>query len=299
MAGKRQALGKGLNALLTDATTDVSGRNPVPINAVAEIDINDIEANPFQPREKFDENELEELVDSIKMHGVIQPVTVRKIGYGKYQLISGERRTRASIRAGLKKIPAYVRVADDQAMLEMSLIENIHREDLNSIEIAISYKRLIEECNLIQEDVAKRIGKNRTTVTNYLRLLKLPEEVQLALKDKKISMGHARSIINIDDKGRQIDILNKIIEHELSVRETEELAKDFKEFEEDKKDNQKFRSKQENQFKNWEHHLSEIYGTKVKIRDKKEGKGEIIISFNSEDELKKITSLIKEAQSAE
>jgi ParB family chromosome partitioning protein len=295
MSAKRQALGKGLNALLADSNTDVTGRNPVPLNNVAEIPINEIEANPFQPRETFRDEELEELVESIKVHGIIQPVTVRKVGRGKYQLISGERRTRAAIRAGLTMIPAYVRVADDQGMLEMSLIENIHRENLNAIEIAISYKRLLEECKLKQEEVAQRIGKNRTTVTNYLRLLKLPDEIQLALRDTQISMGHARSLITIEDKEVQLNLLDIILKEDLSVREVEELVKQGKEeiSERNEKENPQGKGKETKpDYSVWEKSFSEIYMTNVKIRSKKQGKGELVIPFASEEELKRIAELL-------
>ncbi|MBL6963440.1 MAG: ParB/RepB/Spo0J family partition protein [Bacteroidetes bacterium] len=295
MNAKRQALGKGLNALLADSNTDITGKNPVPLNNIAEIPINEIEANPFQPREAFNDADLEELVESIKVHGIIQPVTVRKIGRGKYQLISGERRIRASIRAGLKSIPAYVRIADDQGMLEMSLIENIHRENLNAIEIGISYKRLIEECDLKQEELAARIGKNRTTVTNYLRLLKLPEEIQLALRDNKLSMGHARSLITIDDKDHQLAILDIIIKEDLSVREVEELVKQDKSDVIQRTDTQESKvntRSQQVEYTQWEKKFSDIYLTKVKIKPKKDGRGEVVIPFRSEEELERIASLI-------
>ncbi|MFC2114275.1 ParB/RepB/Spo0J family partition protein [Bacteroidota bacterium] len=293
MSAKRQALGKGLNALLADSNTDITGRNPVPLNNVAEIPINEIEANPFQPREAFRDEELEELVDSIKIHGIIQPVTVRKIGRGKYQLIAGERRTRAAIRAGLTHIPAYVRVADDQGMLEMSLIENIHRENLNAIEIAISYKRLIEECTLTQEEVANRIGKNRTTVTNFLRLLKLPDEIQLALRDNLISMGHARSLITIEDKENQLSILALILKEELSVREVEEIVKNGREGMKSKAGstvNLPAQKKQTLAFQELENRFSKLVKGKVRIKAKSKGKGEIIIPFNTEKELEEIAS---------
>ncbi|MBC8342874.1 MAG: ParB/RepB/Spo0J family partition protein [Bacteroidetes bacterium] len=295
MNAKRQALGKGLNALLADSNTDITGKNRVPLNNIAEIPINEIEANPFQPREAFNDADLEELVESIKVHGIIQPVTVRKIGRGKYQLISGERRIRASIRAGLKSIPAYVRIADDQGMLEMSLIENIHRENLNAIEIGISYKRLIEECDLKQEELAARIGKNRTTVTNYLRLLKLPEEIQLALRDNKLSMGHARSLITIDDKDHQLAILDIIIKEDLSVREVEELVKQDKSDVIQRTDTQESKvntRSQQVEYTQWEKKFSDIYLTKVKIKPKKDGRGEVVIPFRSEEELERIASLI-------
>ena len=290
---KRKALGKGLNALLSDASTDITSKKPVPLNNVAEIPINEIEANPFQPREDFTEEELEELVDSIKIHGIIQPVTLRKVGYGKYQLISGERRTRAAIRAGLEKIPAYVRVANDQSMLEMALIENIHREDLNPIEIAISYKRLLEECKLVQEDVAKRIGKNRTTVTNYLRLLKLPNEIQLALRKNKISMGHARAIINIDNPEKQLELLLKTIEENLSVREIESLAKDAKPSRNSVSKTARKKEVLKKDYSDFEDKFSHIYQMPVKIKPKRGNKGELVIPFNSEEDLHKILGILE------
>jgi ParB family chromosome partitioning protein len=290
---KRKALGKGLNALLSDASTDITSKKPVPLNNVTEIPINEIEANPFQPREDFTEGELEELVDSIKIHGIIQPVTLRKVGYGKYQLISGERRTRAAIRAGLEKIPAYVRVANDQSMLEMALIENIHREDLNPIEIAISYKRLIEECKLVQEDVAKRIGKNRTTVTNYLRLLKLPNEIQLALRKNKISMGHARAIINIENPEKQLELLLKTIEENLSVREIESMAKDAKPSRNSISKTARNKEVAKKDYSAFEEKFSDIYQMPVKIKPKRGKKGELVIPFNSEEDLHKILGILE------
>lgn len=288
---KRNALGKGLTALLQDAKTDVSGKNPVPVNAIAEINVSEIEANPFQPRLEFDEAALEELAESIRMHGIIQPVTVRKVGYGKYELISGERRTRAAIRAGLKTIPAFVRLANDQGMLEMALIENIHRENLNSIEIALSYQRLLEECKLKQEELADRVGKNRSTVTNYLRLLKLPEEIQIALRDNQISMGHARPLINVDSKDLQLEILDEIIDNELSVRKVEELVK--QKSAEPKPKKEKAVVTADESYKVWEHKLSQLYDAKVKLKLKKNGKGELVIPFSSEADLKKLAGQLE------
>jgi ParB family transcriptional regulator, chromosome partitioning protein len=288
---KRNALGKGLTALLQDAKTDVSGKNPVPVNAIAEISVSEIEANPFQPRLEFDEAALEELAESIRMHGIIQPVTVRKVGYGKYELISGERRTRAAIRAGLKTIPAFVRVANDQGMLEMALIENIHRENLNSIEIALSYQRLLEECKLKHEELSDRVGKNRSTVTNYLRLLKLPEEIQIALRDNQISMGHARPLINVDSKDLQLEILDEIIDNELSVRKVEELVK--QKSAEPKPKKVKAVVTADESYKVWEHKLSQLYDTKVKLKLKKDGKGELVIPFSSEADLKKLAGQLE------
>ena len=218
-----------MSALLENAKTDITTRNigenaPV-VNSVSVIKISHIETNPFQPRTNFEETALQELSDSIKQHGIIQPLTVRKLGYDKYQLISGERRFRASQMAGLTEVPAYIRVADDQAMLEMALVENIQREDLDPIEVSLSYKRLIDECNLTQEQLSEKVGKQRSTVTNFLRLLKLPAPIQKSLRDREISMGHAKALINIDNEDRQLAIFAMALEQELSVRQIEELAR--------------------------------------------------------------------------
>ncbi|MBK6836730.1 MAG: ParB/RepB/Spo0J family partition protein [Bacteroidetes bacterium] len=228
MSKNKSALGRGLGALLENAKTDITTKateNAAVVGTIAMIPVKNIEANPFQPRTDFEETALQELVDSIKEHGIIQPVTVRKLGFDKYQLISGERRFRSSQLVGLKEIPAYVRIANDQAMLEMALVENIQRADLNPIEVALSYKRLIDECNITQEQLADKVSKQRSTVTNFLRLLKLPAELQLGLKDKLITMGHARALINIEDKDLQLALFAKAVEENLSVRDIEELAK--------------------------------------------------------------------------
>jgi ParB family chromosome partitioning protein len=226
---KKPALGRGLSALLenakTDITTKVAGENAPVVNSVSVIQISHIETNPFQPRTNFEDDALKELSDSIKQHGIIQPVTVRKKGYDRYQLISGERRFRASQLAGLKEIPAYIRVADDQEMLEMALVENIQREDLDPMEVALSYRRLIDECNLTQEQMSEKVGKQRSTVTNFLRLLKLPAPIQKALRDRDITMGHARALINIENEDKQLAIFALAIEQDLSVRQIEELAR--------------------------------------------------------------------------
>ena len=227
---KKRALGKGLSALLQDNKTDITSSNAVTevasgvVGSIAMLQIAQIETNPFQPRTYFEEVALQELADSITLHGIIQPVTVRKLGYDKYQLISGERRFRASQLAGLTEVPAYIRIANDQAMLEMALVENVQRENLDAIEIAISYKRLIDECDLTQEAVSEKVSKQRSTVTNYLRLLKLPEVIQLGLREQQISMGHARALINIENKETQLAIFNTIVEQDLSVRDTEEFG---------------------------------------------------------------------------
>jgi len=226
---KKPALGRGLSALLENAKTDITtkkvGEGSPTVNSVSTIKIADIETNPFQPRSNFEETALQELSDSIKQHGIIQPITVRKMGYDRYQLISGERRFRASQMAGLREVPAYIRVADDQAMLEMALVENIQREDLDPIEVSLSYKRLIDECNLTQEQLSEKVGKQRSTVTNFLRLLKLPAPIQKALRDRDISMGHAKALINIDNEDRQLAIFALALEQELSVRQIEDLAR--------------------------------------------------------------------------
>jgi ParB family chromosome partitioning protein len=241
---KKKALGRGLSALLSDNSTDdrlesdiVGVVNTVtppeattsssPTSGIQEIPIEEIEVNPFQPRTHFDQDALLELAESIKVHGIIQPITVRRLADHQYQLISGERRFQASKLADLKAIPAYIRSADDQQMLEMALIENIQRENLNAIEISLSYQRLITECNLKQDELGERVGKNRATVTNYLRLLKLPPDIQIAVRDNKLSMGHARAIINVENQEEQLYIFKKTISEELSVRKVEELVREL------------------------------------------------------------------------
>src|SRR6201995_1714330 len=232
-AEKRNALGKGLSALLNDSVNVLPNKNEAisgseinPMGSVNEIKISEIEVNPFQPRTDFDQEALAELSDSIKLQGLIQPITVRRVNAHKYQLISGERRFRASKLAGLTQIPAYVRTANDQQMLEMALIENIQRENLNAIEVALSFQRMIDECSLKQEELGERVSKNRSTVTNYLRLLKLPPAIQSSIRDGQISMGHARALINIDDPAKQLFIHQHIIKDGLSVRKVEELARE-------------------------------------------------------------------------
>ncbi|HQW23059.1 MAG TPA: ParB/RepB/Spo0J family partition protein, partial [Bacteroidia bacterium] len=224
MTIKKSALGKGLSALLESNDTDVtSNLSPAAtggvVGSIAQIPLEQIEPNPFQPRVDFDDTALGELAASIKEQGIIQPITVRKLGYDKYQIISGERRYKASKLGGLKTIPAYIRVANDQGMLEMAIVENIQRQDLNSLEVALSYKRLIDECGLTQEELSERLGKNRSTVTNFLRLLKLPPDIQASVRDGKISMGHARAILGVDDIDKQLYIYREILNKNLSVRD--------------------------------------------------------------------------------
>jgi len=290
----RNALGRGLSALLENAGTDITGVEPKPLHSISEIPIHQIQANPFQPREEFDEEALNELAESIRVHGVIQPITVRKIGYDSYQIISGERRTRASRLAGLSHIPAYIRLADDQGMLEMALIENIQREDLNAIEIAFSYKRLIDECSLNQEQLGERVGKNRSTINNYLRLLKLPDNIQAAIRDNTISMGHARAIINIENHQDQQDLFTKMLQNSLSVREVENLVRQKNE-----SDAASLTSAQKNKkspisdaLYTYQKTLSGKLDAKVKIKVDEKGKGTVTIPFKSQQDLKRMMELL-------
>ena len=293
---KKKALGRGLDAILgspdTDITsTDISGG--FVAGAIAGIPIASIETNPFQPRSDFNEMELRELAESIKAQGVIQPVTVRKLGFDKYQLIAGERRLRASQMAGLQQIPAFIRVANDEQMLELALIENIHRKDLNAIEVAISYQRLIEECDLTQEELSDKLGRNRSTITNYLRLLKLPPGIQIALRDEVITMGHARALITVDGGTWQEDLLKRIIKDDLSVRQVEKLVRESVNPLDKKTDKQKKVSIPE-KYKETPAVLSRKFGTKVSLRRNNKGTGNIVISFKDDDELDKIISIIRD-----
>lgn len=297
---RKQALGKGLSALLSGGGNEeavLEHKQPVSTSAtsgaVAMVPVSQIEANPFQPRNEFEQEALQELADSIRVLGIIQPVTLRKSGDQKYQLISGERRFRASQLAGLTEIPAYIRSADDQAMLEMALVENIQREDLNAIEVAFSYQRLIDECNLTQEQLSQRVAKKRSTITNYLRLLKLPAEIQSGIKEGKISMGHARAVINVGDEKLQLKIYKQILEQDLSVRQVEELARKIGEEKKEPKltaapkkavfDENKIAS-----FKLYGDKLSAILNRPITIQQGKDGGGSIVIDFDTEDQLEKI-----------
>ena len=287
----RRALGRGLDAILQSPETDITSKDisgDFVAGAIAEIDINLIETNPFQPRTEFDETALKELAQSIKEQGVVQPVTVRKLGYNKYQLISGERRLRASKLAGLAKIPVFIRVANDEQMLELALIENIHRENLNAIEVAISYQRLIDECNMTQEEVSDKVGKSRSAVANFLRLLKLPAEVQIAIRDGHITMGHARALINITDKEQQLKLLQQIIEGEMNVRQTEELAEKAKNPEAKERKQTNFIPEH---FKSKIKTLSQTLNTKVKVTRNVKGQGSVVIDFKDEAEFDRIMEL--------
>lgn len=288
---KRSGLGRGLGALLEDSEEKehISGAGATIRGAISEIPIDQIETNPFQPRTDFNQEALEELATSIKVQGIIQPITVRALSNKEFQLISGERRLQASKLAGLTAIPAYIRTADDQQMLEMALIENIQRENLNSIEIALSYQRLLTECSLKQEELGDRVGKNRTTVNNYLRLLKLPPDIQIALRDGTLSMGHARALIAIDNVDQQLDIFKKILKEGLSVRKVEGLVRGLGE---KKKEEPKTKDPENPEIVKLQKKLTSHFGTKVNIKADNDSKGEIKIPFTSADDLERILELL-------
>ncbi len=299
-ATKKQALGRGLSALLKDPSNDIQSvqdkNADKVIGNIIELDLDFIEVNPFQPRTKFSEESLRELASSIKELGIIQPITVRKLGLNKYQLVSGERRFRASKLLGLETIPAYVRIANDQESLEMALVENIQRQDLDPIEIALSYQRLIDEINLTQEQMSERVGKKRSTIANYLRLLKLDPIIQTGMRDGFISMGHGRALITIEDQSIQLDIYEKILSDKLSVRETEGLVRNFNSNEpstpskkEDDEDVPKFIKKGITAF-------SEYFGHKIDVKVSKNGKGKITIPFHSEEDFNRIKKLVQGAK---
>ena len=294
-AKRKGGLGRGLGSLLEGnkytGKTESSTVNEA--NTIADIAINQIQTNPYQPRTHFDQAALEELAESIKIQGIIQPITVRQLDQNSYQLISGERRYQAAKIAGLTTIPAYIRKADDQQMLEMALIENIQRENLNAIEIALSYQRLLTECSLKQEELGDRVGKKRTTVTNYLRLLKLPPDIQIALRDNVISMGHARALINIDTIEQQLDVFKEVVAKELSVRKVEELVRNLQNAKKKPDAQQKLQfNKYEDELKTVESRLTSQFGTKIQVKANNEGKGEIKIPFVSVDELNRILEIL-------
>jgi len=299
MPKKRESLGRGLSAILGNNTSKISTdrrEDSVPlVGQTHEIAISKIETNPFQPRIEFNQEKLHELAASIEQLGIIQPITVRKLQENKYQLISGERRFRASQLAGLNKIPAFVRIANDQEMLEMALVENIQREDLNPIEVALSYQRLIDEIKLTQEECSGRVGKNRSTVTNFLRLLKLPSEIQKGLSNGEISAGHARALISVQNSDTQINIYHDIVANGYSVREVEQLAKDFRDR------NYKRTSKKKTvripnllpfQQQKMMHDLSRNLDKEIELKRNKKGKGKLIIHFNNDADLVKIFEAI-------
>lgn len=292
-ATKKQALGRGLSALLKDTTdiNSVSDKNADKVvGNIIEISLNEIEVNPYQPRTYFDEEALRELASSIRELGVIQPITVRKLSGNSFQLVSGERRFRASKLIGNNTIPAYIRIANDQEMLEMALVENIQRKNLDPIEVALSYQRLIDEINLTQEELSVRVGKKRSTVTNYLRLLKLDPILQTGMRDGFISMGHGRAIINVENKEEQLNIYEKILQEKLSVRQTEELVKNLKSGTVPNKPKKKVVPKY---VKDSLQDISSFFGHKVAVDVNAKGKGKLVIPFHSEEDFNRIKNLLK------
>lgn len=293
---KKSALGRGLGALLEDSPAKQRFGEILPDvvkTGIFEISLEEIQVNPFQPRVYFDKNSLQELAESIRVQGIIQPITVRKLAPNEYQLISGERRFQASKIAGLTKIPAYVRTANDQQMLELALIENIQRENLNALEIAHSYQRLLAECNLKQEELGDRVGKNRTTVNNYLRLLKLPPTIQAAIRDQQISMGHARALINVESIDKQLAIFKKAVDEELSVRQVEALVKALSEIKDGKKANPELDPVKKYEISKIQQRLASHFGTKVSLKSDPKNKGEIKIPFNSATDLNRILEILE------
>lgn len=295
MKAKKKALGRGLDAILQSPETDITSKDisgNYVVGAIADIDLNKIESNPFQPRTEFDDKSIIELAGSIAEQGIIQPITIRKLGYDKYQLISGERRFRAAKLAGLTDIPSYIRVANDEQMLEMALVENIHRKNLNAMEIAISYQRLIEECQLTQEKLSEKVGKDRTTVSNYVRLLKLPPEIQIAIRDEQITMGHARALINITDEKNQLNVLKKIITNSLSVRQVEDFVRKLAKISSPQRKitDQALSEK----FEHSKLKLKNIYSAEIEIKRNNKGYGNIVISFKSDEDFNRIISLLEE-----
>ena len=285
MVSKKNALGKGLSALLENAktyiTSNADSQNNEVVGSISRIKISSISPNPFQPRLDFNKEPLTELANSIREHGIIQPITVRKIGRNEFQIISGERRYQASKLAGIDELPCFIRIADDQHMLEMAIVENVQRKDLNAIEIAISYQRLIDECNLSQEQLGKKVSKNRSTVANFLRLLKLPIEIQKALREDKITMGHARAILALSNEKEMVLTLNEILENNLSVRAVEEKRKSQVKSLSTPLALSRYELRMQN-------NIAYQLNSKVNIKKKASGKGQIIISFNNQDDLNRI-----------
>lgn len=298
---KKNVLGRGLGALIADADEEPV-RREVVVSAMQELNLADIRPNPFQPRTEFDEEALNELAASIKSIGIVQPITVRAVEEGKYEIVAGERRFRASKLAGRTTIPAYIRKTEDESLLELALIENIQREDLNAIEVAISYQRLIDECSLTQDGLSERVGKKRATIANYLRLLKLPAQIQLAVRDRKISMGHARAILGVEDPDTQLMIFEQILKYDFSVRKVEEIVRELTNPKPEEPEvpempeepvPEKTRSANEiGDYIELQKHLSRRFNTKVELKRNESGKGKIVIGFKSDAELEKIIELL-------
>ena len=286
---KKSPLGRGLGALIEGVEKEVLEKK-VEVNL--QIDINSIDSNPFQPRTRFDAQALEELAASIRQLDIVQPLTVRETGDGRFQLIAGERRLRAARAAGLTHVPAYVRTADDTAMLEMALVENIQREDLDAMEVAITYQRLIEECSLTQEQLSDRVGKQRSTVANYLRLLRLPAEIQLGIRNRSLTMGHARTLVNIEDPNKQINIFYHVIQEDLSVRATEELVRHFQSQAAKDPARGEKRKKLNTEYGELAGQLSKLFASEVQFRINEKGRGKIVIPFSDNDEMERIIALL-------
>ena len=294
---KKFALGRGLDALISNEEVKTSGSS-----SINEIELDEISVNPNQPRREFDPIALQELADSIAEIGIIQPITLRKLNEDSYQIIAGERRYRASILAGLKTIPAYIRTADDENVMEMALIENIQREDLNSLEIALAYQHLIEQYELTQERLSERIGKKRTTIANYLRLLKLPAPIQVALKNKEIDMGHARALLTLEDPKTQIRIFNETVAQGYSVRKVEEIVKALANGESIKSGGKTISAKGtqlSEEYSMLQNHLCNLFGTKVQLSCTNKGKGKISIPFNSDADLERIMEILDSLKKTE
>ena len=288
MSTKKSALGKGLSALLENSNTDITSQTNSPasnqlLSSISRIPLIQIETNPFQPRTNFNKDALLELSQSIKEHGIIQPITVRKLGNSKFQIISGERRFKASEIAGLTEIPAYIRLADDQSMLEMAIIENVQRSDLNAIEIGISYKRLLDECELTQNELSTRIGKNRSTISNFIRILNLPEKIQAGIRDNLISMGHARALLSFETEKEMLNAYDRIVANQLSVRKTENLSK---------KSNTTKPTVLSRYEKRMQAELKMNFNTNVKINKTSKGNGKILITFKDDTDLNRILELL-------
>lgn len=285
-AGKRNALGRGLDALINMDEIETSGTS-----SISEIELSRIQPNPDQPRREFDDESLEELAASIREIGIVQPISLRQLDNGTYQIIAGERRYRAALIAGLATVPAYIRTVEDEAVMEMALVENIQREDLNAIEIALSFKKLMEQYKLTQEQLSERVGKKRTTVANYLRLLKLPAEVQIGLRDRIIDMGHARALLSVESASVQLELYKAIVAEGLSVRKVEELARSMAQAPDSAVKRVARNSARRKEYNLLKNHLSDFFGTKVQFTCDDKGKGKISIPFKNEDELERLIAL--------
>ena len=296
MEKRKGGLGKGLGSLIPDAIKEPTVQQVV-VSAIQELPLADIRPNPHQPRKEFDEETLEELAASIKSIGIVQPITVREVEDGKYEIVAGERRYRASKMAGRETIPAYIRKTENDDVLALALIENIQRDDLNAMEVAISYQRLIDECNLTQEGLSERVGKKRATIANYLRLLKLPSEIQLALRNKQITMGHARALLGLDDPETQLMIFEQILKYDFSVRKVEEVVRELanpekKEESVEQKESKRVKKDELGDYIELQKHLSTRFNTKVELKRNENGRGKIVIAFKSDSELERIMELL-------